>query len=51
MDRGSGDSLSWEETGNWPPKMQGFRLGDEDVAKQKMIGFPFFLFHQRLDRA
>ena len=33
MDRGSRDSLSWEETRNWPPKMQGFGVGDEDRAK------------------
>ena len=42
MDCGSRDSLSWEETINWPLKMQGFGLGDEDKVEHTMIGFPFF---------
>ena len=31
------DSLSWEETRNWPAKMQGFGLMDEDEAKHATI--------------
>ena len=31
------DSLSWEKIGNWPPKMQGFGLGDEDEVDYATI--------------